>query len=226
MILHAASIAAFFASQTPQARCVVQCASAAPDSWLKWLLPTIVQTVISLASITAGVLIAVWSFRKTKELTEWSFRATSERDHERWILDQKKSEWRKILTICNEIDEQYLLPYKQDETLDALIERVRGLHSRVRSQSGKYVFISDTLNSEPLRFSDYTQGIEQIIERWEALRFTKHAGIRIPEEYNNLRSGFQGFVSRIGTSAQVDLGLWRKDDHGMLIPYALDKTKK
>jgi hypothetical protein len=86
MILHAASIAAFFVDQTPQAQCVVQCIQAAPDSWLKWLLPTIVQTVISLASITAGVWIAVASFRANKRA-----------EHEQWARDQKKAEWNALL---------------------------------------------------------------------------------------------------------------------------------
>jgi hypothetical protein len=86
MILHAASIAAFFAAQTQQAQCAVQCVQATPDSWLKWLLPTIVQTVISLASITAGVWIAVASFRANKIA-----------EHKQWVRDQKKAEWRELL---------------------------------------------------------------------------------------------------------------------------------
>jgi hypothetical protein len=92
MILHVASIAAFFVDQLAQAPVQIHCIQqAAPESWLKWLLPTIVQTVVSLASITAGVLIAVWSFRKNRQT-----------EHERWILDQKKAEWVELLNAIND----------------------------------------------------------------------------------------------------------------------------
>jgi hypothetical protein len=88
MILHAATLAAFLVDQIQQAPIVVQCVQKdEPESWAKWL-PTIVQTVVSLASITAGVLIA-WR----------SFLATSEKDHRRWLLDQKKAEWRELLDV-------------------------------------------------------------------------------------------------------------------------------
>jgi hypothetical protein len=209
------SIAVFFVDQTQQAQCVVQCIQAAPPPEWKWWMGALAPWVGPLLSGVVSIYVA-WRV----------FRWQGEKDQHRWTLDQKKADWRDILTVCNEVDEQYLPTYREDETLDALIERVRGLHSLVRSLSGKYVFISDTLNSEPLRFNDYTQVIEQTVERLEALRFTKHANIRIPEEYNNLRSGFKGFMSRLGTSAQVDLGIWVEDDHGLLIPSAWKKTKK
>jgi hypothetical protein len=86
MILHAASIAAFFVAQTQQAQCAIQCVQAAPGTWLDRLLPTIIQTVISLASITAGVWIAVASFRANKKA-----------EHEQWVRDQKKAEWNALL---------------------------------------------------------------------------------------------------------------------------------
>jgi hypothetical protein len=87
MILHAASIAAFFVDQVAQAPVQIQCVQqAVPESWLKSLLPTIVQTVISLTSITAGVCIAVASFRANKKT-----------EHKKWIRDQKKAEWSQLL---------------------------------------------------------------------------------------------------------------------------------
>jgi hypothetical protein len=77
MILHAASMAAPLVDQL----------------WLKQWIPT----AVSLLSVGIGVWIADRSIRKNRELTLWSFRATSERDHERWILDQKKAEWQELL---------------------------------------------------------------------------------------------------------------------------------
>jgi hypothetical protein len=94
MILHAASIAAFFVDQLVQAPVQIQCVQqTAPESWLKWLLPTIVQTVVSIASITAGVGIAVASFRANKKT-----------EHEKWIRDQKKAEWSQLLECAANIN--------------------------------------------------------------------------------------------------------------------------
>ncbi|HTW80863.1 MAG TPA: hypothetical protein VME23_15055 [Terracidiphilus sp.] len=92
MIFHTVSITAFLASQVNQAPIVVQCAPPAPGPWWKWLLPTIVQTVVSLASITAGVWIAVASFRANKR-----------KEHEQWVRDQKKTEWSGLLRAAAQI---------------------------------------------------------------------------------------------------------------------------
>jgi hypothetical protein len=98
MILHAASIAAFFLDQLVQAPVVVQCVvPPSPDSvWKQWI-----PTAVSLLSVGIGLWIANRTIRNARELTEWSFRATSERDHERWVLDQKKAEWKEVLNAVN-----------------------------------------------------------------------------------------------------------------------------
>ena len=96
MILHAASMAALFVDQLAQAPVQIQCVQqSTPESWLKWLLPTIVQTIVSLLSIFAGVCIAVRSFRANK---------TSE--HEQWIRAQKKEEWKDLLAQIAEIEHE------------------------------------------------------------------------------------------------------------------------
>jgi hypothetical protein len=82
MILHAASIAAFFVDQLTQAPVVVQCAQASPEPSWKWL----VQTLSSIIPVAGGVGIAWMAFR-------WN----SRKEHTRWILDQKKAEWRELL---------------------------------------------------------------------------------------------------------------------------------
>jgi len=87
MILHAASIVAHFIDQATQAPVQIQCVQqTTPEPMLKWLLPTIVQTVVSLLSIFAGVGIAVRSFRANKKT-----------EHEQWVRDQKKAEWKQLL---------------------------------------------------------------------------------------------------------------------------------
>lgn len=72
--------------QVRQQPIVIQCPQAPPESWVKWLLPTLIQTVVSLASITAGVCIAVASFRANKNA-----------EHEQWVRDQKRAEWSLLL---------------------------------------------------------------------------------------------------------------------------------
>ena len=86
MALHAAAMIAGLVDQLAQGPILVQCAQAASESWLKWLLPTIVQTVVSLLSIFAGVGIAVRSFRANKET-----------EHAQWVRNQKKEEWSLLL---------------------------------------------------------------------------------------------------------------------------------
>jgi hypothetical protein len=91
MMLHAASLIAFFLDSVQQAPVVLQCVQSQCESWVKWLLPTLVQTVVSLLSIFAGVGIAVRSFRANKKS-----------EHEQWVRDQKKAEWRDLLdSVCD-----------------------------------------------------------------------------------------------------------------------------
>jgi len=103
MIPHAVSMAAFFVDQLAFEPVILQCAPVEPESWVKWLLPTIVQTVVSLASITAGVLIAVWSFKKNRQSEHEQWKRNQKAAHEQWVLDHKKTEWRKLLKTAAEI---------------------------------------------------------------------------------------------------------------------------
>jgi len=97
-------MAAFFVdtvAATPETiRCVQQ---PAPESWAKWLLPTIVQTVVSLASIGAGVGIAFWSFRRNRQSEHEQWLRNQKAGHEQWIRDQRKAEWRDLLKTAAEI---------------------------------------------------------------------------------------------------------------------------
>jgi hypothetical protein len=72
MILHSASIAAFFVDQLAQAPVVVKCVLPTnADSGLKqWIQP-----ILNLVSIVAVVGIAIFSFG-----------ATSRKEHRRWVL--------------------------------------------------------------------------------------------------------------------------------------------
>src|SRR5271157_2009654 len=104
MILHAVSMVAVFVNQQAFEPIVLQCVSAEPDSWLKWLLPTIVQTVVSLASITAGVAIADWSFRKNRQSEHEQWVRNQQAGHEQWIRDQSKAEWKELMSSIADIE--------------------------------------------------------------------------------------------------------------------------
>ncbi len=87
MILHFVPALGSFVGASAKTLAQLQCAlQSQPDPWQKWLLPTIVQTVVSLLSIGAGVAIAVWSFRRNRQT-----------EHDQWIRDQRKAEWSCLL---------------------------------------------------------------------------------------------------------------------------------
>jgi hypothetical protein len=132
MIFHAASMAAFFVDQLAQAPVVVQCTQPATESWLKWLLPTITQTIISLTSISAGVLIALWSFR-----------STSEKDHEQWLLDQKKAEWKELLARIAEIERELPIVVDSQEDHKELVAAAQSILPLLRGM----LFVFTALNS-------------------------------------------------------------------------------
>jgi hypothetical protein len=83
MILHAASIAAFFLQQTPQTQCVVQC-EAQSSIWMQLL-------VSALPSLLA--LGVAW----------FAFWLNSRWNRKQWVLDQKKAEWRGLLDKLNSV---------------------------------------------------------------------------------------------------------------------------
>jgi len=86
MIFHAVSMIAVLADQAVQTPVVVQCSQAASDPWWKWLLQTIVP-------IAGGTLIAVWSFVKNRRS-----------EHEQWVRDQEKAEWKELMSSIAEIE--------------------------------------------------------------------------------------------------------------------------
>jgi len=80
MILHAASIAAFFLQQAPQPQCIVKCVQAAGQDplWARLLFAAI-PSVFAL-----GIAWMAVRWNKNKE-------------HDQWILDQKRAEWSALL---------------------------------------------------------------------------------------------------------------------------------
>jgi hypothetical protein len=134
MFFHPAALLAFFADQATQAPVVAQCPQAAPESWVKWLLPAIVQTVVSLISIAAGVGIAVWSFRRNRQT-----------EHEQWVRDQKLGEWRELISAVASVED--LIPILIDEKLD--LDALKQAILRVVPYLRNRLFINKELQKIP-----------------------------------------------------------------------------
>ena len=183
MILHAASIAAFFVDQLAQASVQIQCVQqSTPESWVKWLLPTIVQTVVSLASITAGVMIALWSFR-----------VTSKRDREQWLRDQKKAEWQELLRAATQMRRVVSIGSENPLTRAQLIRA--GLKSAVlelEATAASSVFLNDFFGDgvKGERFYSYIReadlDVEGINALFEQIQHLKHPN---PEQTDREREG-------------------------------------
>jgi hypothetical protein len=92
MILHAASIAAFFVDQTQQAQCAIQCIPAAQEPW-KWWFGALAPWVGPLLSGVVSIYVA-W------KVFQWQ----GKKDRDQWIRDQKIAEWRKLLECVSEFD--------------------------------------------------------------------------------------------------------------------------
>jgi hypothetical protein len=148
MILHAASIAAFFVDQLTQAPVQIQCVQqSTTESWLKWLLPTIVQTVIGLSSITAAVVISVRSFRRNREAEHEQWLRNQKAGHEQWVRDQKKAEWGTILSYLTVADVK--LPHVFDNSkwptmCDGMLQDLRNVLPAMRNT----IFIADVLDND------------------------------------------------------------------------------
>jgi hypothetical protein len=157
MILHAASIAAFFVDQLAQAPVQIQCVQqAAPESWLKWLLPTIVQTVISLLSIFAGVAIAVRSFQANRKT-----------EHEQWVRDQKKTEWKELLKSVAEFGN--IVPVviaghiDYEEIAKRLVIAIQKLEESYANSPFLFEFASSKANND--RISDFQEQATIVADR-------------------------------------------------------------
>jgi hypothetical protein len=202
MMFHAASITAFFLQQTPQPQCVVRCVQAAQEPTLKWLLPTIVQTIISLASIAAGVLIAVWSFH-----------ATSNRGHKRWVLDQKRAEWKELLVGLSETFGEYMPPYMCDETAEKFIKDVGKIQRRTDRVTMPFIFIAQYLEDHKFH-SRIEEFITLMLEQGKIMQgtlvynhFPGQANSALQDAYLPIVRNYDEIVKLIKEMAEKDLSL-------------------
>jgi len=125
MVLHIVTLIAALVGESAQTPLHVQCVlQSTPDPWWKWLLPTLVQTIVSSLSIGGGVVIAVWSFRRNRQT-----------EHEQWLRDQRRAEWGDLLDKVGAVSVAMTIdrPKQQmsDSLMNAVIELTQCLDARM-----------------------------------------------------------------------------------------------
>jgi hypothetical protein len=210
MILHAASIAAYFVDQLEQAPVQIQCVQqTTPESWLKQWIPT----AISILSVGIGVWIADRSIRKNRELTLWSFNATSARDHERWVLDQKQAEWRELLVGLSETFREYMPPYMSDDTAERFIQDVGNIQRSTDRVTMPFIFIAQYLEDQKF-YSRIEEFKTLMLEQGEIMQstlvynhFPGQANSALQSAYDPVVRNYDEIIKFIRRMAEKDMAL-------------------
>jgi len=150
MVVRAIGIAKFLLDTVSQAPVIVQVPQTAPEPWWKWLLQTV-------GPVAGGVWIA-WLG------STWN----KKRQHEEWIRDRKKEEWRELLKAAAEMLRTVSLGLDNSELR---AQRVReGLKSATQEldiSAASCVFLSDLWADEAKkrRFHDFLRKAYLFAER-------------------------------------------------------------
>jgi hypothetical protein len=204
MIPYVAKLVPHIINQVSQAPTVIQCLQKTePDSWLKWLLPTVIQTFVSLASIAAGVLIAVNSFR-----------ANSKKEHKQWILGQKKAEWRELLKALAKLKKKYLPIYEDPDTALAFIQEWENMQQKFDPISMPFIFIAQRLKNagffEDCSFMDRTAqecAKLDLLLKLDSGAAGLNAEKSIQELYTKIETEYNGLVYETRLCAEEDLNV-------------------
>jgi hypothetical protein len=97
MILHAVSIAAFLMDQLAQAPVQIQCVSNAGQDPIGVRL--LFDAVPSIFALGIAALVFYWN---------------GGREHKRWVLDQKKAEWKELFSAISEIQKEFFPIYEME----------------------------------------------------------------------------------------------------------------
>ncbi len=212
MALDVASMA-LLVSSVAQAPAVVQCAQSTPESWLKGLLPTIVQTVVSLASITAGVLIAVWSFRKNRQTENEQWIRNQKAAHDQWVRDQKVVEWKDLIELAGEYERLMPAGKPGSSTVNAVRNDILPLCDRIAHSSARALAISPVLSINGIRSMIFqiVQEADNAIGRIDAFsQSTIGEQNRLGTPLDNamaIRTRFEELHSKLISLARQDLNL-------------------
>lgn len=173
MILHAASMAAFFVDQVTQAPVVVQCAQPAQEPWWKWW----VQSVIPVAG---GTLIAVWSFVQNRKSEHEQWVRDRRVAHEEWARDQKRIEWKGILQVASDMESAIPAVSRIQERYDLISKNLPAMIAQLLGALGSCVFIRESLDREESRdaferFATAAAGAAEYLQGFDARRETDPA---------------------------------------------------
>ncbi len=208
MVFHTVTMIATLADGAAQATIQVQCAlQQATDPWWRWLLPTVVQTAVSLLSVVAGVAIAVWSFRRNRKT-----------EHEQWIRDQKRSDWKQLLKAVAEFG--MIVPAVSKIEVD-YIQVAEGLISAIQRVEEAYancLFLEDFLKNERnrdliLAFLQHSTDVaSKILSPDHRIRLsrTDQDKLDVSNERSDLslalRNDYVNFMQTLRSEAHRDIG--------------------
>ena len=199
MILHTAALSACLIDQVQSSPIVVQLVQKSePESWHKWLLPTIIQTVVSLGSIASGVCIAWWSFNRSART-----------EHEQWVRDQRKAEWRELLTGLCRVGKDYLPQFKDEVTVKRFIDRAQFMEDETLEIFLQLVFIAQGIADEYLdvRKDQFLLNVKNQTASMEFSIESKHQRFEAVNNYQSLRQDFHDLIGAVRRAAERDAGV-------------------
>lgn len=147
MVFHLAGMIGALAGQVQQAPVVVHCVlpPSADSEWKQWIQP-----ILNLVSIVAVAGIAIWSFG-----------ATSRKEHRRWVLDQKKVEWKALLGKAAEIEQVLpMVPATRTEILLDVTPRLKKKARELSEKRASSVFLLDVF-TEPNKLNKFKSFIKE-----------------------------------------------------------------
>ena len=184
LILHAASTAAFFVDHATQPQCLVKCVSDAGHDpiWARLLL----EAFPSILALGIAALVFYWN---------------GGREHKRWVLDQKRAEWRELLEVINECQLDILIastPVNQapERSKDDLMAANLKLMKAERVLDDR-VFIDRSV-------------LKPLISKWRtALKKTEQAARSSDPYVTSVESyvSFKQQVKAVREAAKKDLGI-------------------
>jgi hypothetical protein len=202
MILHAASISAFFVDQLGPAPFVVNCAQAAQEVWWKWLARTLFQLLLGVIPVAGGVGIAIWSFR-----------ATGRKDHEHWLRDQKTVEWKGLIQAVAEFEEIMPLGEVGSSAVDGIRHKVQPFCNRISHLVSQTLFVAPVLSNHGVQSEIYqlmrdADSALGCIEAFPQSSLADKMKLGTPvENAMKIRERLQRLHAKLFSLAQADLSL-------------------
>jgi hypothetical protein len=203
MILQIATSAAFLVNQAQQAPIVMQCApNAGQDPLWSRLLVTAIPSLLAL-----GI---AWM----------AFRWNSQKDKERWVLDQKKAEWKELFESLSGIFSDCFPLSMNEDAARKFINDIQYVRRRLAGVPMRFIFIAQVLNNERLQ-SKLNKLIKIIEEEGELmqtiLNYAHESGAidgLLNEKYNSIVEAYNELVAIIREVAERDIKISVKKDVG------------